>query len=100
MLTAARARLDDGSFQPVAMDGQALAFSDRSFDAVVCQLGLQFFPDPARGLAEFRRVLQTGGRTAVCVGSTPGRAPMWGIRAEALGPHLPTRHDVLHLRVA
>ena len=50
MLTAARARLGAGAFQPVAMDGQALAFRDGSFDAVVCQLGLQFFPDPARGL--------------------------------------------------
>jgi ubiquinone/menaquinone biosynthesis C-methylase UbiE len=100
MLTAARARLDAGSFQPVAMDGQALAFSDRSFDAVVCQLGLQFFPDPARGLAEFRRVLQTGGRTAVCVVSTPDRAPMWGILAEALSRHLPEQRDVLHLTFA
>ena len=100
MLTAARARLDNGAFQPVAMDGQALAFSDRSFDAVVCQLGLQFFPDPARGLAEFRRVLQTGGRTAVCVVSTPDRAPMWGIFAEALSRHLPAQRDVLHLTFA
>jgi ubiquinone/menaquinone biosynthesis C-methylase UbiE len=50
MLTAARTRLGAGAFQPVAMDGQALAFRDGSFDAVVCQLGLQFFPDPVRGL--------------------------------------------------
>src|SRR5215475_456392 len=60
MLTAARARLGAGAFQPVAMDGQAMAFRDSSFDAVVCQLGLQFFPDPARGLTEFRRVLRPG----------------------------------------
>ena len=100
MLTAARARLDDGAFQPVAMDGQALAFSDRSFDAVVCQLGLQFFPDPARGLAEFRRVLQTGGRTAVCVISTPDRAPMWGVLAEALSRQLPEQRETLHLTFA
>src|SRR5215510_14461013 len=53
MLMAARARLGDEAFRPVATDGQALAFRDGSFDAVVCQLGLQFFPDPARGLAEF-----------------------------------------------
>jgi len=100
MLIAARTRLDNGSFQPVAMDGQALAFRDRSFDAVVCQLGLQFFPDPARGLAEFRRVLHTGGRTAVCVISTPDRAPMWGVLAEALSRHLPEQRDVLHLTFA
>ena len=49
MLTAARARLGEEAFQAVATDGQALAFRDGSFDAVVCQLGLQFFPDPAAG---------------------------------------------------
>jgi ubiquinone/menaquinone biosynthesis C-methylase UbiE len=100
MLTAARARLGAGAFQPVAMDGQALAFRDGSFDAVVCQLGLQFFPDPARGLAEFRRVLRLGRCAAVCVIATPDRAPMWGILADTLSRHLPEQRDVLHLTFA
>jgi len=100
MLMAARARLGAGAFQPVAMDGQALAFRDGSFDAVVCQLGLQFFPDPARGLMEFRRVLQAGRCTAVCVLSTPDRAPMWGVFAEALSRQLPAQRDTLHLSFA
>jgi ubiquinone/menaquinone biosynthesis C-methylase UbiE len=100
MLTAARTRLGEGAFQPVAMDGQALAFRDGSFDAVVCQLGLQFFPDPVRGLAEFRRVLQVGRWTAVCVISTPDRAPMWGVLAEALSRQLPAQRETLHLTFA
>ena len=100
MLTAARARLGDESFQPVATDGQALAFRDGSFDAVVCQLGLQFFPDPARGLAEFRRVLRPGRCAAVCVIATPDRAPMWGVLADALSRHLPEQRDTLHLTFA
>lgn len=100
MLTAARARLGAGAFQPVAMDGQALAFRDGRFDAVVCQLGLQFFPDPARGLAEFRRVLRLGRCAAVCVIATPDRAPMWGILADTLSRHLPEQRDVLHLTFA
>jgi SAM-dependent methyltransferase len=100
MLTAARARLGAGAFQPVAMDGQALAFRDGSFDAVVCQLGLQFFPDPARGLAEFRRVLRLGRCAAVCVIATPDRAPTWGILADTLSRHLPEQRDVLHLTFA
>src|SRR3954463_305773 len=37
-------------------DGQQLSFYDASFDAVVCNMGLMYFPDPARGLAEFCRV--------------------------------------------
>ena len=100
MLTAARARLGEGAFQPVAMDGQALAFRDGSFDAVVCQLGLQFFPEPARGLTEFRRVLHAGRCAAVCVIATPDRAPMWGVLAEALSRHLPEQRATLHLTFA
>jgi ubiquinone/menaquinone biosynthesis C-methylase UbiE len=34
----------------VAADGQMLPFKSGIFDAVICQLGLQFFSDPARGL--------------------------------------------------
>lgn len=100
MLTAARTRLGDEAFRPVATDGQALAFRDGSFDAVVCQLGLQFFPDPVRGLTEFRRVLRAGGCTAVCVISTPDRAPMWGVLADTLSRHLPDQRDALHLGFA
>jgi ubiquinone/menaquinone biosynthesis C-methylase UbiE len=60
MLQTARDRLHNAALRPVATDGQALAFRDGSFDAVVCQLGLQFFPGPARGAVEFRRVLRPG----------------------------------------
>jgi len=100
MLTAARARLGEKAFQVVATDGQALAFRDGSFDAVVCQLGLQFFPDPVRGLTEFRRVLRVGRCAAVCVISTPDRAPMWGVLADTLSRHLPDQHTALHLGFA
>ena len=100
MLMAARTRLSDESFRPVATDGQALAFRDGSFDAVVCQLGLQFFPEPGRGLSEFRRVLRAGRCTAVCVISTPDRAPMWGVLADTLSHHLPDQRDALHLGFA
>src|SRR6202044_2237157 len=42
----------------------AIAASDDSFDAVLCQHGLQFFPDRAAAAAEMRRVAAPGG-TAV-----------------------------------
>ena len=97
MLEAARDRVNEPAFLPVAADGQKLPFGDGSFDAVVCQLGLQFFPDPALGLREFRRVLRAGCCVAVCVISTPDRAPMWGILADAVGRFLPEQRDIVHL---
>jgi SAM-dependent methyltransferase len=100
MLEGARGRLDDPSFRPVAADGQALPFRDGSFDAVICQLGLQFFPNPALALMEFRRVLRIGGRAAACVNSTPDHSPMWSILADALSRFLPEQRDILHLGFA
>src|SRR5215831_18360231 len=97
MLEAARGRVNEPAFLPVAADGQKLPFSDGSFDAVVCQLGLQFFPDPALGLREFRRVLRTGCCAAVCVIATADRAPMWGILADAVRRFLPAQRDIVHL---
>src|SRR2546427_3562281 len=58
MLDAAHTRFADSIFRPVVADGQALPFADGTFDSVICQLGLMFFPNPARGLEEFRRVLR------------------------------------------
>jgi SAM-dependent methyltransferase len=47
-------------FQPA--DATALPFPDTSFDAVVCQFGVMFFPDKDKGHREARRVLVSGGR--------------------------------------
>ena len=95
MVRSAVQRVSDTRFLPIAADGQELPFRNGSFDAVVCQLGLQFFPDPARGLSEFRRVLRPGGRASVCVISTPDRAPMWGFLAEAIARRLPEKRNML-----
>jgi ubiquinone/menaquinone biosynthesis C-methylase UbiE len=100
MLAAARVRLDAPLFRPVAADGQALPFRDDSFDAVICQLGLQFFADPALGLREFHRVLRPGAWAAVCVISAADRAPMWGVLADTLSRFLPERRDLLQLSFA
>ena len=100
MVEAARDRLNESSFWPVAADGQALPFRDGSFDAVTCQLGLQFFPDPALGLKEFRRVLRPGGCAAACVISTPDRAPMAGIFADAISRFLPEQRNIIYLGFA
>jgi ubiquinone/menaquinone biosynthesis C-methylase UbiE len=72
----------------VAMDGQALACHDASFDAVICLLGLMFFADVARGLAEFRRMLRPEGRVAVCVTTTTDRT-VYGRVFECARRYLP-----------
>jgi SAM-dependent methyltransferase len=43
-------------------DAIALPFEDETFDAVVCQFGVMFFPDRAKAYAEALRVLKPGGR--------------------------------------
>jgi SAM-dependent methyltransferase len=46
-------------------DATALPFEDGSFDAVVSQFALMYFPDRARSLSEMWRALASGGRLAV-----------------------------------
>src|SRR5262249_50204652 len=88
MLKGARVRLDERLYSGVNADGQALPFKDGAFDALVCQLGLQFFPNPAGGLSEFRRVVPADGMVAICVNTTPDRLPMWGNLADAMDRYL------------
>jgi SAM-dependent methyltransferase len=42
-------------------DAMKLPFADGSFDAVVCQFGVMFFPDKAKAYSEALRVLTPGG---------------------------------------
>jgi len=44
-----------------AADVMDLPFEDASFDAVVCQFGVMFFPDPVAAYTEVARVLRPGG---------------------------------------
>lgn len=44
-----------------------LPFGDGEFDTVICQQGLQFFPDPSAGVREMARVGRAGGRIGVTV---------------------------------
>ena len=62
MLDLAARRLDAPNVTWRQADALSLPFGDGTFDAVVCQFGVMFFPDKVAGFAEARRVLKPGGR--------------------------------------
>jgi arsenite methyltransferase len=53
------------------MNAQRLAFSDGTFDTVLCGSALDTFADPAKALAETHRVLRPGGNLGLWI------APSW-----------------------
>jgi ubiquinone/menaquinone biosynthesis C-methylase UbiE len=86
MLSVARAIAPEVYW--IEAGAEALPLPDRSFDAVICQQGLQFFPDRIKALGEVRRVLKPGGRAVFCVARALEENPFMSSQAAALGKHL------------
>ena len=92
MLAAARSAARETSIEWREGSALVMPFSDRSFDVVLCQQGLQFFPDRAAALRQMRRVLAIGGRLALSVFRTSeghlalaeGLAPVLGATASSI----------------
>ena len=59
MIERAAAKLPDVEFRQA--DAMHLPFDDASFDAIVCQFGVMFFPDKRAAFGEAHRVLGPGG---------------------------------------
>jgi ubiquinone/menaquinone biosynthesis C-methylase UbiE len=91
MLEVARAASRD--FRPAIdwVEGNALEMPlpDASFDLVLCQQGLQFFPDKVAALEEVRRVLVPTGRVLVSVWGPIERSPAVAALQRALERHAP-----------
>jgi len=67
-------------------DAAAIPLPDESFDAVLCQMTLQFIQDKESAVREMHRVLVPGGRVVL---NTPGRMqPFFAIMETALARHL------------
>jgi SAM-dependent methyltransferase len=54
-----------------------LDLDDESVDAITCQQGLQFFPEPDAALAEMRRCLRPTGRVGIAVWFGIEECPLW-----------------------
>jgi ubiquinone/menaquinone biosynthesis C-methylase UbiE len=70
-------------------DALALPFADASFDVVVCQFGVMFFPDRVAGYREARRVLAPGGRFVLSVWGSLQHNPMTRVVVEAASARYP-----------
>lgn len=67
MIDYATAHERDARVHWSVADAQALPFAAQTFDTVVCQFGVMFFPDQEQGYREARRVLTDGGTFAFTV---------------------------------
>jgi len=67
---------------------EALPFADESFDLVTCQLGVAFFTDPVRGLAEMRRVLCRAGRLVLASWGPAGQSSVYQSTIAIIGTHV------------
>lgn len=77
---AGRAKLS-GRVEFRRMDAERLEVDDVSFDTVVSLFALRHFPNPEAALAQMRRVLRTGGRLVVAVGTGAPRMSLAGVAA-------------------
>jgi ubiquinone/menaquinone biosynthesis C-methylase UbiE len=63
-----------------------IPLEDGTFDAVLCQQGLQYFPDQAKAISECYRVLRTGGRACFNIWAAAG--PYNEALARAIAMHI------------
>jgi SAM-dependent methyltransferase len=92
MLQVARGKFrpdETVDFQPA--DATSLPFSNASFDALVCQFGVMFFPDKDKGHREAHRVLVSGGRYLFSVWDSHRHNPIGPLITEILEGFFP--HD-------
>lgn len=89
MLAVARERLGSGWVQLIRADAQDLPFDDGSFDLVVSQFGVMFYPDKPKGSSEARRVLRDSGTYLAIIWDRLDRNPVSHAVAEAVAAEFP-----------
>jgi ubiquinone/menaquinone biosynthesis C-methylase UbiE len=89
MLDIATRRIKSDRACFLVADAQHLPFADESFDLVVCQFGVMFFPDKAKANSEAYRVLKNGGRYLLVIWDALDRNPVSQTLAEAVAAEFP-----------
>jgi len=80
-------------------DALDLPFPEGSFDAVICQFGVMFFPDKAKGFAEVHRVLPHGGVFVFNVWDRIEENDFPNTVTKAIAPLFPDNPPRFHARV-
>ena len=88
MIQVARSITADvpANFQWVVADATTLPFETGTFSLVICQQGIQFFPDEQAALNEFRRILSPRGRVALTIWD--GASDFAAALSDALSRHV------------
>lgn len=87
MVEWASARVPEARWEQA--DATSLRFSDGSFDLVVCQFGVMFFPDKPAAFAEAARTLGVGGRLLFSTWDVVEASPFPAAMVAALRTVLP-----------
>jgi ubiquinone/menaquinone biosynthesis C-methylase UbiE len=96
-LAAQRVGSANVTFEPA--DAQDLRFADRSFDLVVCQFGIMFFPDKVKANGEARRVLRPHGRYLLVIWDSIERNLATAVAGEAVTHLFPSEASAFYERV-
>lgn len=83
---ARRLGLTNMTFRQCVAD--SLPFDGNLFDAVVCRLGIMFFPDPRAALIEMLRVTKPGGCVALAVWGSNELNPFMSVIADIMSRHV------------
>src|SRR3954451_23953241 len=80
-------------------DALKLPFEDASFDLVVCQFGIMFFPDKVAGNAEGRRVLRERGHYLLVIWDSVDRNPATKAAGAAVAELFPNDSAAFYERI-
>ncbi len=67
---------------------EALPFSSKRFDVVVCRLGVMLFPDPISAINEMMRVVKPGGRIVTAVWGAKNSNPFFHVVADIVSRYV------------